>query len=62
MAGEDGELEHPALWHVPRGYAIHERLDEAKAIIPSATSRVARIHHRMGGLTSADVKDEDGLR
>ncbi len=36
LAGEAGELEHTALWHVPGGYAMRERLGEAKAIVPSA--------------------------
>lgn len=36
MAGEAGELEHTALWHVPGGYAMRARLGEAKAIVPSA--------------------------
>jgi hypothetical protein len=36
LAGESGELEHTALWHVPGGYAMRERLGEAKAIVPSA--------------------------
>lgn len=36
VAGEAGELEHTALWHVPGGYAMRERLGEAKAIVPSA--------------------------
>ena len=109
MAGEGGELEHTALWHVPGGYAMRERLGEARAIVPSAMkvggpgtrvdvplghinaayvrshfdamevgipdapragelmfalamSRGPRIHNRMGGLASADVKGEDGLR
>jgi hypothetical protein len=31
-----GELEHTALWHVPGGYAMRERLGAAKAIVPSA--------------------------
>lgn len=109
MAGEGGELEHTALWHVPGGYAMRARLGEAKAIVPSsmklggvgtridiplghinaayvrshfdgmevgvpdgpragelllalAMARGARIHSRMGGLESADVKGLDGLR
>ena len=109
MAGEGGELEHTALWHVPGGYAMRERLGEARAIVPSAMkvggpgtrvdvplghinaayvrshfdamevgvpdapsagelmfalamSRGPRIHNRMGGLASADIKGEDGLR
>ena len=36
LAGEGGELEHTALWHVPGGYAMRERLGEAKAIVPSS--------------------------
>ena len=36
LAGEGGELEHTALWHVPGGYAMRARLGDAKAIVPSA--------------------------
>jgi len=36
LCGENGELEHAALWHVPGGYSMRERLGEAKAIVPSA--------------------------
>jgi hypothetical protein len=36
MAGVAGELEHTALWHVPGGYAMRERLGMAKAIVPSS--------------------------
>ncbi|MGI9381400.1 MAG: amino acid synthesis family protein [Methyloligellaceae bacterium] len=35
IVGTDGELEHGALWHVPGGYAMRERLGDAKAIVPS---------------------------
>ena len=109
MAGERGELEHTALWHVPGGYAMRARLGEAKAIVPSsmkqggpgtridvplghinaayvrshfdgmevglpdgpradellfilAMARGTRIHDRMGGLSLAEIKGEDGLR
>ena len=109
VAGEAGELEHTALWHVPGGYAMRQRLGTAKAIVPSAMkvggagcridvplghinaayvrshfdamevgvpdgpraneilfalamSKGPRIHSRMGGLTTDDVKGEDGLR
>jgi len=109
MAGEAGELEHTALWHVPGGYAMRARLGEARAIVPSAMkqggpgtridvplghinaayvrshfdamevglpdgpragellfvlamSRGGRIHDRMGGLSVAEVRGEDGLR
>ena len=37
IVGTAGELEHGALWHVPGGYAMRERLGDAKAIVPSAT-------------------------
>ena len=36
IVGSEGELEHGALWQVPGGYAMRERLGEAKAIVPSA--------------------------
>ena len=36
IVGSAGELEHGALWHVPGGYAMRERLGDAKAIVPSA--------------------------
>lgn len=36
MVGEGGEAEHGALWHVPGGYAMRERLGESRAIVPSS--------------------------
>lgn len=36
IVGSDGEIEHGALWHVPGGYAMRERLSATKAIVPSA--------------------------
>ncbi|MEI5679226.1 MULTISPECIES: amino acid synthesis family protein [unclassified Mesorhizobium] len=36
IVGTAGEIEHGALWHVPGGYAMRERLGQAKAIVPSA--------------------------
>ncbi|MEQ1954513.1 amino acid synthesis family protein [Mesorhizobium sp. CN2-181] len=36
IVGPGGEIEHGALWHVPGGYAMRERLGGAKAIVPSA--------------------------
>ena len=109
IVGEQGELEHAALWHVPGGYAMREILGEAKAIVPSAVkvagmgasldiplhhinaayvrdhfsalelsitdapradeivfclamANGGRIHARMGGLQTSDIKGEDGLR
>lgn len=109
LVGEAGEAEHGALWHVPGGYAMRERLGESRAIVPSAMkvagmsatldvplghinaayvrshfdaitvsvpdgpragelvfvlamSAGPRVHSRMGGLESWQVKGEDGLR
>ncbi len=36
ITGEDGEVEHGALWHAPGGYAMRELLGNAKAIVPSS--------------------------
>ncbi len=36
IVGTAGEVEHGALWHVPGGYAMRERLGAPKAIVPSA--------------------------
>lgn len=109
IVGTAGELEHGALWHVPGGYAMRERLGEAKAIVPSAKKVGAfgarldvpighinaayvrshfdamevgladgprpdeilyilvmtcgpRVHNRMGGLESHQIKVWDGQR
>ena len=35
MVGENGELEHGALWHAPGGYAMRQMLDPSNAIVPS---------------------------
>ena len=44
IVGSEGEIEHGALWHVPGGYAMREKLGQAKAIVPSAM--------KVGGLGS----------
>lgn len=36
IVGEEGEIEHGALWHVPGGYSMRAVLGGAKAIVPSA--------------------------
>ena len=36
IVGASGEIEHGALWHVPGGYAMREKLGASKAIVPSA--------------------------
>jgi hypothetical protein len=35
MIGEEGELEHGALWHAPGGYALRQKVDQSNAIVPS---------------------------
>lgn len=35
LVGEDGELEHGALWHAPGGYSMRENLPASNAIVPS---------------------------
>lgn len=109
IVGEDGELEHGAVWHEAGGWAMRALLGEPKAIVPAAktiggpgcrlmmplghihaayvrshfgTAEVTlwdgprrdeiafalamasggRVHARLGGLASADVKGLDGLR
>jgi hypothetical protein len=36
VVGEDGELEHAALWHVPGGVGLRQALGGGRAIIPSS--------------------------
>jgi hypothetical protein len=36
IVGEDGELEHGALWHEAGGWAMREVLGSPKAIVPAA--------------------------
>jgi hypothetical protein len=59
MAGTGGELEHTALWHVPGGYAMRERLGQAKAIVPSSMKvggPGARIDVPLGHINAAYVR------
>ena len=59
IVGSAGELEHGALWHVPGGYAMRERLGEAKAIVPSAKKVGgfgARIDVPIGHIDAAYVR------
>lgn len=109
IVGEDGELEHGAVWHEAGGWAMREALGNPKAIVPAgktiggagcrvmiplghiqaayvrshfgvaemtvwdgprrgeiafglAMATGGRIHARLGGLSIAEVKGEDGLR
>jgi len=65
MAGENGELEHTALWHVPGGYAMRARLGEAKAIVPSAMKLGGvgtRLDIPLGHINAAYVRSHfDGM-
>jgi hypothetical protein len=59
LCGENGELEHAALWHVPGGYSMRERLGEAKAIVPSAMKvggTGTRIDIPLGHINAAYVR------
>ncbi|TIX99039.1 MAG: amino acid synthesis family protein [Mesorhizobium sp.] len=52
-------LEHGALWHVPGGYAMRERLGDAKAIVPSAKKVGAfgsRLDVPLGHINAAYVR------
>lgn len=35
IVGTNGELEHGALWHVPGGYAMRDKIAASLAIVPS---------------------------
>ena len=65
MAGEGGELEHTALWHVPGGYAMRARLGEAKAIVPSSMKLGGvgtRLDVPLGHINAAYVRSHfDGM-
>lgn len=36
IVGEDGEIEHGALWHAPGGYSMRDQMPMSKAIVPSS--------------------------
>ena len=59
IVGAAGELEHGALWHVPGGYAMRERLGDARAIVPSAKkvgAFGARLDVPLGHINAAYVR------
>lgn len=59
IVGMAGELEHGALWHVPGGYAMRERLGDSKAIVPSSKkvgAFGARIDIPLGHINAAYVR------
>ena len=65
IVGTAGELEHGALWHVPGGYAMRDRLGKALAIVPSAKKVGgfgARIDVPIGHINAAYVRSHfDGM-
>ncbi len=65
IVGEAGELEHGALWHVPGGYAMRERLGDSKAIVPSSKKvggMGARLDIPLGHINAAYVRSHfDGM-
>jgi hypothetical protein len=59
IVGTAGEIEHGALWHVPGGYAMREKLGQAKAIVPSAMKVGAfgsRLDVPLGHINAAYVR------
>jgi hypothetical protein len=74
IVGEDGELEHGALWHEAGGWALREALGEAKAIVPAAktvgslgTRLIIPLGHRQAAFVrshfgSAEMTVWDGPR
>jgi len=65
IVGIDGELEHGALWHVPGGYAMRDRLGKALAIVPSVKKVGGfgtRIDVPIGHINAAYVRSHfDGM-
>lgn len=59
MVGAGGEAERGALWRVPAGYAMPERLGESRAIVPSAmkvTGVGASLEVPLGHINAAYVR------
>ena len=65
IVGENGELEHAALWHVPGGYAMRGQLNDSNAIVPSCMKRGgvgARLDVPLGHINAAYVRSHfDGI-
>ncbi|WP_428155931.1 amino acid synthesis family protein [Brevundimonas sp.] len=59
IVGEDGELEHGAVWHEAGGWALREALGNPKAIVPAAktvASLGARLMIPLGHIHAAYVR------
>jgi hypothetical protein len=64
IVGEDGELEHGAVWHEAGGWAMREALGNPKAIVPAAKSIAgpgARIMIPLGHIQAAYVRSHFGV-
>ncbi|SYX90470.1 hypothetical protein CCOS865_02737 [Pseudomonas reidholzensis] len=64
IVGEDGELEHGALWHEAGGWAMREALGNPKAIVPAAKSVAglgSRIMIPLGHTQAAYVRSHFGV-
>ena len=64
IVGEDGELEHGALWHEAGGWAMRAELGQPKAIVPAAKTVGAlgtRIMIPLGHTQAAYVRSHFGV-
>jgi hypothetical protein len=64
IVGEDGELEHGALWHEAGGWAMRAELGQPKAIVPAAKTvgtLGTRIMIPLGHTQAAYVRSHFGV-
>lgn len=64
IVGEDGELEHGAVWHEAGGWAMREALGNPKAIVPAGktiASPGTRIMIPLGHVHAAYVRSHFGV-
>lgn len=64
IVGEDGELEHGAVWHEAGGWAMREALGNPKAIVPAGktiASPGTRIMIPLGHVNAAYVRSHFGV-
>lgn len=64
IVGEDGELEHGAVWHEAGGWAMREALGNPKAIVPAAKSIAgpgSRVMIPLGHIQAAYVRSHFGV-
>ncbi|SDH29468.1 Amino acid synthesis [Pseudomonas benzenivorans] len=64
IVGEDGELEHGAVWHEAGGWAMREALGNPKAIVPAAKTIAgsgSRVMIPLGHIQAAYVRSHFGV-